>query len=462
MSQAIYETEREQAPALAAPEKTTEESGPAQAATQRLPLRPRTRRLRIGLLGLGNVGQAVAELCCASRQRLESRGIELVISTVLIRDERRPRRFVPPGAHITSDPLDFFGRRHDLIVETIGGVDAALRYVSGCLRSGIPVVTANKSLLAAHGWRLARLAEQHGVSLRGEASAIAGVPFLTTLRQRPFAARVQRVCGILNGTSNYVLSQIASRGVAFADALRQAQELGYAEPNADFDISGRDAAEKLVVIWQHLGLERVRTGDLEVRGIGGLTARDLREARNLGGVIRPVALGTVAGGRLEGFVGPALVPLSHPLAGVTGSQNAVVLSGEGIGELVFAGPGAGPAVTAGTILDDVVETALDPGGERCRVVEQSDRRLCGWHAPRTEWLVRFCFPQRQTRYTAAVEFFESRGIGLRQLLGAAPAATGDLLYAYTEAQPREAIDAAVGEFSRRCACTALCLRVLPR
>jgi len=457
LTQAIYK-KIEQTPGATA--QRLEKGAPPGAERRRVP--PVTRLLRVGLLGLGNVGQAVAELCCASRQRLRGRGIELAITTVLVRDEHRPRRFIPPGAHVTSDPLDFFGRRHDLIIETIGGVDAALRYVSGCLRSGIPVVTANKSLLAAHGWRLAQLARQHGVSLRGEASAIAGVPFLTTLRQRPFAARVQRVCGILNGTSNYVLTQIASRGVALVDALRQAQELGYAEPNADFDINGRDAAEKLAVIWQHLGLERVRTGAVEVRGIGGLTPRDLREARNLGGVIKPVALGAVADGRLEGFVGPALVPLSHPLAGVTGSQNAVVLSGEQIGELVFAGPGAGPAVTAGTILDDVVETALDPAGERCGVVEESERRLCDWQAPRTEWLVRFCFPQRQTRYTAAVEFFESRGIGLRQLLGAAPAAAGDLLYAHTEAQPREAIEAAVGEFSRRCACTALCLRVLPR
>lgn len=311
--------------------------------------------VRVGLLGLGNVGQAVARLCAASRGQLRKRGIDIAVTACLVRDAQRAREFAPAGAQVLDD-FDAFARQDfDLVIEVMGGVHPAFDFLERCLQSGIPIVTANKSLMAARGVELFQVAAEYGATLRCEASAIAGVPFLSALRDRPLISRVHSLSGILNGTSNYILTRMAVDGVSFADALRGAQDKGYAEPDPTLDVQGIDAAEKLVVILQHLGITGVRVSSLEVRGIDTLQVADFRQAHAFGGAIKPLVKAEITDETVRAFVGPAFIPSHHPLAQVNYERNGIRLRGPDIGDLVFTGPGAGPEVTAATILDDAVQ-----------------------------------------------------------------------------------------------------------
>lgn len=427
------------------------------------------RVVRVGLLGLGNVGQAVARLIGQSRRAFLERGARLTATAAFVRDPQRQRGFIPPGARVTNDPLEFFGHEFDVVIESLGGVEAAYRYVRGLLRRGVHVVTANKSLLAAHGEELYDLAAARGVTLGCEASALAGVPFLGSLRDRPLVAGVNRVAGVLNGTSNYILSALAARRQSLEEALSAATRLGYAEPDPSADLSGRDAAEKLVVILQHLGVRGVRTCDFEVAGIHSVSAADLRQARALGGTIRPVASATIGEAAVEAFVGPAFVPLGSPLSQVVREQNGILLEGPRVGRLFFSGPGAGPDVTAGTILDDVAGIVSGArAGSRGRASRAaSPAAVAGgvsraWRAatPDTGWFVRVRLADRGTRFIAVPEFLESRGVSVRQMIGAPPSAGNDLLYLLTARSSRASLETALSALSLETGCGTFAMRVI--
>lgn len=310
------------------------------------------REVRIGLLGFGSVGQAVAQAVESSSGRLAEAGVDLRCVGALVRDPARPRAIstVP----LTGDADAW--RRHecDVVVEVLGGIEPARTLVARALASGIPVVTANKSLVAAHGVELQALAAAHGTALYFEASVLAGVPCVNTLARRPLASGAGSWAGIVNGTSHFILSQMA-RGRSFEDALVEAVARGYAEPSSDADVSGRDAAEKLTILLHLAGHTDVATADLPRRRISDLAPWHLALARRLGGVIKPVALADT-GASAGAWVGPAYVPLSHPFARVHGVTN-ILSVGRGDSAVLFSGPGAGPAVTAATVLDDVVEAA---------------------------------------------------------------------------------------------------------
>jgi homoserine dehydrogenase len=309
--------------------------------------------VRIGLLGLGNVGSAFARLACEERERLRPLGISPVVTTALVRSTARPRAAADLVECVTSDPDRFFAQPLDVVVEVLGGIEAPSTFVRRALDRGIPVVTANKSLIAAHGQALGELARRRRTPLRYEASCIAGVPFLGTFERRPLASRVRGVTAILNGTSNSIVAALEA-GASFDAALLAAQRLGLAEPDASADVSGRDAAEKLaLLIWQ-FGRVVVTAGDIATRGIDGIGPLDLRAARALGGTLKPLACAKWDGTSVAGFVGPAFVSAAHPLARISGAANGIVLDAIG-GAQCFAGPGAGPDVTAATLLDDVVE-----------------------------------------------------------------------------------------------------------
>jgi homoserine dehydrogenase len=438
-------------------------------------LGPAVRVVRIGLLGLGRVGQAVARACEAARPTFHRRGIDLRIEAALVRDETKPRALNSGEISVTANPLAFFGRKFDVVVETIGGVTPAFRYVRGLLRAGVPVVTANKSLIAARGEVLFRTAARAGTVLHCEASAIAGVPFLTTLRRRPLATRVTTVAGVLNGTSNFILSELAGSRGSFGEAVSKAQKRGYAEPDPAFDVSGRDAAEKLLVTLQHLDVGGVRLPDIETTGIDRVSPVDLRQAQALGGAIKPVAYARMDRHAIHAFVGPALVPLAHPLSAVSREYNGICLTGPEIGRLVFTGPGAGPDVTAGTILDDVFEIvsrfAAGPAAQPRPTAPElaDDEPDDGEEAPptrpvvppETEWFIRFRFGAGATRFVAVTGFLESRGVVVRQISGAPPTAQGDHLYVIVAAASREKIENILLEFRQTTGSSACALRVLP-
>lgn len=393
--------------------------------------RRKPREIRIGLLGAGSVGQAVIRRC--ARWRDSDGPLRPVIAAALVRDASRPRGL--PPERVTDDAELFFNPEevYDVVVEVLGGVEPARTLVARALAAGTPVVTANKSLLAAHGDELRALAAASRTSLRCEASVLAGIPLLGTLARRPLVADVRQLSGIVNGTSNFILSAMRRESLTLRDALTKAAELGLAEPNADNDLLGIDACEKLVVLLAHIGAPGARPRQIETAGITRLRPEDLAAAASFGGVIKPVAHASRDDDGVRAFVGPAFLSADHALAAIEREQNAIVLRGDGVGELLFAGPGAGPDVTAVSILDDVIETATGDGsgfrvqkGAQCTLhsSQTTDRGARTTPAPQpsvfdllpclTPWFVRFEFRSSPPAPARLAEFLGAHGVWLRR------------------------------------------------
>lgn len=304
----------------------------------------RVARIRIGLLGLGTIGRAVADAAPAH-------GVHCIAALVRNIDRHRGSRLrlEQDGARILNSGID-------VLVEALGGTEPARTLVAAALDRGIPVVTANKSLIAAHGPELRARAQLSGAPLLYEAAVVAGVPFVGALSNRPGLRSLTKITGILNGTSHAITSAIEC-GVSFDDALADAQARGYAEPDSSADISGRDAAEKLAILLQLCGAPNTTAADITCVGIDTLRPEDFAAARAQGGVIKPIATASLGPGGWVGRVGPVVIPRSHLFAGLSGVTNALELHPTIGAPITFVGPGAGPEITAQTILDDVIQAA---------------------------------------------------------------------------------------------------------
>src|ERR1700678_4465769 len=318
--------------------------------------------LKVGLAGLGTVGTAVVELLDRGRDKLAARcgrAIEVVAVSARSRGKKRGvdlkkfRWFADP-AKLAAD------RAIDVLVEVIGGEgDPAKHVVEIALAAGKPVVTANKALVARHGYRLAVLAERHRVALNFEASVAGGIPIVKTLRDGLNGASFTRVYGILNGTCNYILSRMEQDRLAFGQCLRDAQRLGYAEADPSFDVEGHDTAQKLAILASLAFGTRVDPGAVYVEGISSITLADLDAASELGYRIKllGVAVKTEAG--IEQRVHPTMVRKDSALAQVMGVTNAVTLDAEGLAPITLVGPGAGGAATASAIVADLADIGRD-------------------------------------------------------------------------------------------------------
>lgn len=363
---------------------------------------------RIGLLGLGNVGSAFARLAHDASASLATRGFAPLVSVALVRSLSRPRGRQPLPAYLTDDRNAFFSEPIDVIVEALGGVEPARSLVTEALERGIPVVTANKSLMAAHGESLLQLARRRATALRYEASCIAGVPFLGTFERRPLASRICTITAILNGTSNSILTAMAA-GMPFEAALADAQRLGLAEPDPSMDVSGADATEKLSILLRLFGRLNVAPALLPVEGITAVEPFDIAAAHAFEGTLRPVVHADWTGTAVRAFTGPAFLPGTHPLARVSGVTNGIVL-GAGRSSQCYIGPGAGPDVTAATLLDDVAEVASErrvctPPPGVCATVSSVTR-------PETSWFVRVAGAARESD---VADLLASYGIWCRRL-----------------------------------------------
>ena len=346
------------------------------------------RTIRIGLLGLGQVGQAVARLA-ADRTALAHVGIRFRIEQALVRDVDKLRR-CPKPARITSNPSAFLRGNYDVVVEALDTIEPARTLVARLLGRDTSVVTANKALVAEHGADLQAIAAPRGAAFRFEATALSAVPFLGMLADRPFVSSVDRVLAIVNGTSNYLLTSLAEPGATFAQAVSRAQELGFAEPDPARDLDGLDSSDKLLLLASLFGWGRLSRQALEVRGIRGITADDLAAARSAGGTIKAVVSAERDAAGVRAFVGPVFLPASEPLASLTGALNGIRLDGRHVANLFFSGPGAGPDVTAATLLDDAVEAASVEKRIHHRPVASS--RPVFPSSPATSWFVRVTFP----------------------------------------------------------------------
>ncbi len=325
------------------------------------------KRLRIGLLGCGNVGAAFVTLLEEQRAAVAARtGIELAVTRIAVRSRAKhralsvdPSVFCTDAAAVVSDP------QVDIVVEVIGGIEPARTVVRDAIAAGKPVVTANKELLANHGVELFGAADDAGVDLLFEAAVAGAIPLIRPLRESLAAEPVRRIMGIVNGTTNYILTQMSERGAGYAEALSEAQSLGYAERDPTADVEGHDAGAKAAIIATVAFGAAVVAGDVYHEGISRITRDDIAMAKRLGYAVKAVAVAERAGGNpgepaeLAVRVHPAMVPMQHPLAAVRDSFNAVFVQGDAAGELMFYGRGAGGRPTASAVLGDLVDAAVN-------------------------------------------------------------------------------------------------------
>ncbi|GAA4560678.1 homoserine dehydrogenase [Streptomyces collinus] len=323
------------------------------------------RNIRIGLLGCGTVGEEFAGLLLERRSAIEDvAGISLELVRVAVRDPGKPRSVALDPAVFTTNAYDVVKAEDvDLVVELIGGTSPAGELVTAALNAGKPVVTANKELVASAGPDLFAAADRAGVDLFFEAAAVAAVPLLRPVRESLLAEDVTRVAGIVNGTTNYMLTRMTADGLGFEEALAKAQELGYAEPDASADVEGADAASKIAILASLAFNRSVVADDVSREGITGLLAEDFELAARFGFDIKLLAVAERftgppdARGTIGAQVFPALISRDHPLASVRESFNAVFVTTSAAGELMFYGHGAGPRPSASAILGDVVGAA---------------------------------------------------------------------------------------------------------
>lgn len=337
--------------------------------------------LRIGLLGLGTVGCGVVEILRTNQAAISRKlGRGLVVKKALVRDLDKPRPIgaawsagpasavpsaSPAGSStiaLTTNPAEVTQAADiDVVVEVMGGLEPARTYILEALRAGKDVVTANKDLIALHGRELLDAATAAGRDLFFEASVAGGIPIVATLKQALAGNRISQVVGIINGTTNYILTAMAKRGYDYADALEEAKKLGYAEADPSADVDGLDAARKLAILASIAFGSRVTVADVFVEGISKVSRADLDYAREFESTIKLLAVAKEDDGRIEVRVHPAFLPNSHPLSAVDGVFNAIYVVGDAVGETMFYGRGAGALPTGSAVVADLIQVARNRG-----------------------------------------------------------------------------------------------------
>ncbi len=324
-----------------------------------------TEALHVGIAGLGTVGASVVRIIADRKEMLEREcGRPITITAVSARDRNRDRGIALSGmrwfddasALAVSDEIDVF-------VELIGGEDGvALDSVTKALKAGHHVVTANKALLARHGFDLAKIAEDRGVLLNYEAAVAGGIPVIKPMRESLSANTISRIYGILNGTCNYILTRMEDEGISFEECLADAQRLGFAEADPTFDIGGHDTAHKLSILTSIAFGTRIAPDDVYLEGIANITQADISAARELGYRIKLLGVAQRTESGIEQRVHPTMVPFSSVIAQVAGVLNAVAVETDILGELLFSGPGAGGNATASAVIGDIADIAKSRPG----------------------------------------------------------------------------------------------------
>lgn len=320
--------------------------------------------MRVGVLGCGTVGAALVALLGRQGSVVRARtGLTIEIARIAVRDATRVRPGIDPSL-LTDDAMAVVtDPKIDIVVEVMGGIEPARELLLAAVAAGKPVVTANKALLADSGARLYAAAEAGGVDLLFEAAVAGGVPIVRPLRESLLAEPVDTAMGIVNGTTNYILTRMTESDSSYADALAEAQALGYAEADPTADVEGHDAAAKIAIVASIAFGVALTVDDVSFEGISSVTRRDIAFAASHGFVVKLLAVAErVAcpdGDRLSVRVHPTLVPVSHPLAAVRESFNAVFVHGDAVGDLMFYGRGAGGEPTASAVLGDLVDAAVN-------------------------------------------------------------------------------------------------------
>lgn len=328
-----------------------------------------TKVLRVGVLGCGNVGAALVRLVTDHADLIRARaGTAIEVRSISVRDLNRAREIpaaVPAPSFTTDSAAVVADPAIDIVVEVMGGVEPARTLILQAISAGKPVITANKELLATHAQELLAAADTAGVDLLFEASVGGGIPLIRPLRESLAGDRILRVLGIVNGTTNFILTRMSEDGSSFGDALAEAQRLGYAEADPTADVGGHDAAAKAAIVATIAFGAQVVSDDVPREGITAITADDIASARDLGYAVKLLAIAEESDGSVSVRVHPAMVPLAHPLASVRDSFNAIFIEGAAVGQLMLYGRGAGGNPTASAVLGDLIDAARNlVGGSR--------------------------------------------------------------------------------------------------
>ncbi len=317
------------------------------------------KRINVALLGLGTVGSGVYKVMKNQLPEMPHKlNAELVITKILVRHPERYQESVEDPSVLTTDFQEILEDPSiSIVVEVIGGIEPACTYIMQALKAGKNVVTANKDLMAVKGGELLELADENGRELRFEASVAGGIPIISPLKDSLAANEITEIIGIVNGTTNFILSKMTDEGVDYKPALAEATDLGYAEADPTADVEGYDAGRKLAIMASIAFHSRVTFDDVYTEGITGITAKDIAYAKTLGWVIKLLAVARNTGDGIEARVHPMLIPQQHPLSTVAGSYNAVFVHGDAVGDVMFYGRGAGEMPTASAVMGDVFSVA---------------------------------------------------------------------------------------------------------
>ena len=373
------------------------------------------KTLRVGMLGCGVVGGEVARLIVANQKDLTARsGAQLDLVKIGVRNLARPN----VAKDLLTNDLESIVKdaNIDLVIEVIGGIEPARTLILEALKNGKSVVTANKALLAKHGAELFAAADKGGVDLYYEAAVAGAIPILRPLRESLVGDHVQRVMGIVNGTTNFILTKMDESGAAFGDALAEAQALGFAEADPTADVEGFDAAAKAAILAGLAFHSRVTDSDVYREGITKITETDVAVAKSLDLVVKLLAIAELTtDGKISVRVHPTLISRSHPLASVREAFNAVFVESESAGAMMFYGRGAGGAPTASAILGDLVAVARHrvSGGLGPRESDYADLAIAPMGSTKTRYLIRLDVADRPGVLAAVAQTFSKHDVSIQ-------------------------------------------------
>lgn len=319
------------------------------------------KTIKVGMLGFGNVGTGTYQTLEMNRELIEKHvGASVEISKILVNDVTKPRQVVTPDGVLTDNVADIIDNPEiDIVAEVLGGIEPASEYMLKALNNGKHVVTANKAAVAANYDKLFKAAADNGVSLRPEACVAGGIPILNAITTVLGANKFDEILGILNGTTNYILTQMTDNGLDYADVLKDAQAKGFAEADPTADVEGIDAANKLSIMMALAFGHYVHPDDIPTEGISKITKADIDKATADGCKIKLIASAKNEDGKLTYSVKPVALPTYHPLASVSNEFNAVFVKGNAVGELMFYGKGAGPLPTGSAVMGDILMAAKE-------------------------------------------------------------------------------------------------------
>jgi homoserine dehydrogenase len=349
------------------------------------------KKVRIALLGLGNVGKGVWNILQKNGEEIAQRsGYDIEVAKILVRDVNKERGVNVPKEILTNDFDEIIKDDSiEIVVEVMGGIEPAMEYILRSVRKKKNVVTANKMLIATHGKEIFSEVEEQGVSINFEASVAGGIPVINGINENLAANKIEEIKGIINGTTNYILTKMTLEGMGFGDALKEAQEKGYAEADPTSDVEGFDAAYKLAILAALAFETEVDINDVYKEGITKISALDIQFAKEMGYVVKLLAIAKEVDGKLELRVHPTMIPAIHPLANVNDAFNAVFIKGNAVGELMLYGRGAGELPTGSAVVGDIISVLRsERDGSNISLSHYTDKKVAPMNDVEAEYYIR--------------------------------------------------------------------------